>query len=60
MTHPIQIILTRQLAGYLNVPLFLVDPEGNLLFYNEPRTSGRRPSFRSVRTGGGSRWSRFR
>jgi PAS domain-containing protein len=36
MTHPIQIILTRQLAGYLNVPLFLVDPEGNLLFYNEP------------------------
>ena len=36
MTHPIQIILTRQLAGYLSVPLFLVDPEGNLLFYNEP------------------------
>jgi hypothetical protein len=36
MAHPIQIILTRQLAGYLSVPLFLVDPEGNLLFYNEP------------------------
>ncbi len=36
MTHPIQIILARQLAGYLSVPLFLVDPEGNLLFYNEP------------------------
>ena len=36
MAHPIQIILTRQLAAYLNVPLFLVDPEGNLLFYNEP------------------------
>jgi PAS domain-containing protein len=36
MTHPIQIILTRQLAGYLSVPLFLVDPDGNLLFYNEP------------------------
>ena len=36
MSHPIQIILTRQLAGYLNVPLFLVDPEGRLLFYNEP------------------------
>jgi hypothetical protein len=36
MTHPIQIILTRQLAGYLSVPLFLVDPKGNLLFYNEP------------------------
>jgi PAS domain-containing protein len=36
MAHPIQIILTRQLAGYLSVPVFLVDPEGNLLFYNEP------------------------
>jgi PAS domain-containing protein len=36
MGHPIQIILTRQLAGYLSVPLFLVDPTGNLLFYNEP------------------------
>ncbi len=36
MTHPIQIILTRQLAAYLSVPLFLVDPKGNLIFYNEP------------------------
>ena len=36
MAHPIQIILTRQLAGYLNVPVFLVDQKGNLLFYNEP------------------------
>ena len=44
MTHPIQIILTRQLAGYLSVPLFLVDPNGTLLFYNEPAESvlGRR------------------
>ena len=36
MAHPIQIILTRQLAGYLSVPTFLVDPNGTLLFYNEP------------------------
>ena len=44
MTHPIQLILTRQLAGYLSVPLFLVDPNGTLLFYNEPAESvlGRR------------------
>jgi PAS domain-containing protein len=35
MAHPIQIILTRQLAGYLGVPLFLIDPGGSLLFYNE-------------------------
>jgi PAS domain-containing protein len=36
MALPIQIILLRQLAGYLGVPLFLVDPKGDLLFYNEP------------------------
>jgi hypothetical protein len=34
--YPIQIILARQLAGYLSVPLFLVDPAGALIFYNEP------------------------
>lgn len=36
MAHPIQIILLRQLGGYLSVPMFLVDPKGDLLFYNEP------------------------
>jgi PAS domain-containing protein len=36
MALPIQIILIRQLAGYLGVPLFLVDPNGDLLYYNEP------------------------
>lgn len=36
MGHPIQIILTRQLATHLSVPVFLVDPKGTLLFYNEP------------------------
>jgi PAS domain-containing protein len=34
--HPIELILMRQLAGYLAVPVFLVDAEGTLLFYNEP------------------------
>src|SRR5947207_2825823 len=36
MAQPIQIILTRRLAEYLSVPLFLVGPNGDLLFYNEP------------------------
>ena len=36
MAHPIQIILTRQLAAHLSVPVFLVNPKGDLLFYNEP------------------------
>ena len=39
MSHPIEIILTRQLAEYLSVPLLLVDSNGDLLFYNEPAES---------------------
>ncbi len=34
--HPIEIILSRQLADSLSIPIFIVDPKGNLLFYNEP------------------------
>ena len=33
---PIEVILTRQLASTLAMPVFLVDPDGTLLFYNEP------------------------
>ena len=29
-------ILSRQLADSLSVPVFLVDTKGNLMFYNEP------------------------
>jgi PAS domain-containing protein len=32
----VEVILTRQLASYLAVPVFLVDPAGNLVYYNEP------------------------
>lgn len=31
----IELILARHLAGYLAAPIFIVDPHGNLLFYNE-------------------------
>ena len=34
--RPIELILTRQLASYLALPIFLVDPSGTLVFYNEP------------------------
>ncbi|WP_047414736.1 hypothetical protein [Cellulophaga sp. Hel_I_12] len=34
--HEIEIILSRQLADCLTVPVFIVNPEGTLLFYNEP------------------------
>ena len=33
--HEIEIILTRQLASYLRVPILIVDPHGDLLFFNE-------------------------
>ena len=31
----IEVILARHLSSYLATPIFIVDPEGNLLFYNE-------------------------
>jgi PAS domain-containing protein len=41
---PIELILARQLATHLAMPIFLVDAEGTLVFYNEPaeRILGRR------------------
>ena len=40
----IEVILARQLADYLAMPIFIVDPQGTLIFYNEPaeRILGRR------------------
>ena len=31
----IEVILARHLSSYLATPIFIVDPEGNLLYYNE-------------------------
>ncbi|MDO9017427.1 MAG: PAS domain-containing protein [Deltaproteobacteria bacterium] len=36
MQRELEIVLTRQLASYLATPAFIVDPDGNLLFYNDP------------------------
>ncbi len=32
----IEVILTRQLASCLALPIFIVDEDGTLIFYNEP------------------------
>ena len=32
----IEVILSRQLADCLSIPVFIVDTHGNLIFYNEP------------------------
>jgi PAS domain-containing protein len=33
---PIEIVLLKQVAGYLATPVFLVDEDGSLEYYNEP------------------------
>lgn len=33
---PIEVVLLRQVAGYLSTPVFLVDEDGMLEYYNEP------------------------
>ena len=35
-TREIEVILSRQLADCLSVPIFITDTNGDLLFYNEP------------------------
>jgi PAS domain-containing protein len=32
----IEVILARHLAEYLVMPIFIVNPDGDLIFYNEP------------------------
>ena len=34
--YQIEIILSRQLADCLSIPVFITDTSGNLIFYNEP------------------------
>lgn len=33
--HEIEVILTRQLASYLTMPILIVDSEGHLVYFNE-------------------------
>jgi len=33
--QPVELILFRQLAGYLSMPVFIVGPDESLAFYNE-------------------------
>lgn len=34
--HPVEMILLRQVASYLTIPIWMMDADGNLVFYNEP------------------------
>lgn len=53
----IEIILSRHWASHLTTPILLVDPEGNLLYYNEAAEQiiGRR--FSETGTMGQAEWS---
>ncbi len=34
--QPVEMVLLRQLASYLTIPIWMMDLEGNLIYYNEP------------------------
>ena len=34
MGYDIEVILMRQTASYLAMPVFVVDPKGNLVYFN--------------------------
>ena len=34
--YEVEVILARHLAENLALPMFIIDPEGNLIFFNEP------------------------
>jgi PAS domain-containing protein len=36
LQQEVEVILARHFAECLAMPVFIVDPNGNLLFYNEP------------------------
>ena len=35
MPQPLELILMRELAGHLGTSIFVIDPEGELLYFNE-------------------------
>ena len=44
--QPIELILLKQVASQLALPIFLVNPGGDLLYYNEPAEADPRPAVR--------------
>jgi PAS domain-containing protein len=36
VAYDVEVILVRQVASYLAMPIFVVDPDGNLIYFNEP------------------------
>ena len=36
MQQPLEMIILRQLAAHLTIPMWMMDEDGDLIFYNEP------------------------
>jgi len=53
----IEVILSRHLAEYLAMPIFLVNPEGDLIFYNEPAEALLGKRYNETGTMPASEWS---
>ncbi|HXK21544.1 MAG TPA: PAS domain-containing protein [Myxococcota bacterium] len=55
--RPVELVLMRQLASYLTTAIYLIGPDGCLIFYNEPaeRLLGRR--FDEAEQMGAEEWS---
>ncbi|HSM43572.1 MAG TPA: hypothetical protein VK969_01005 [Acidimicrobiia bacterium] len=34
--HPVEMILLRQVASYLSIPIWMMDADGNVIYYTEP------------------------
>ncbi len=54
----IEVILARHLAEYLAMPIFIVNPDGDLLFYNEPAEAILGTNYSETGTMPASEWSR--
>jgi hypothetical protein len=54
---PIQLILARQLASSLAMPILLVDTEGTLIYYNEPAEAILNQRFEETGEIGADTWS---
>ena len=56
-SYDIELILNRQLADCLSIPVFITDTDGNLIFYNEPAEKILGSTFESTGEMPASEWS---
>ena len=56
-SKPIQLILARQLASSLAMPILLVDTEGTLIYFNEPAEAILNQRFEETGEIGADTWS---